>query len=98
LANDLQMWGIHGGRTGDANTLFLKQDCIALGWHNVGDLSKLAANRETFKAVVAETFPEKKAGAIPVSAGQVFRFVHEARIGDLVIYPSKQTATFISVE
>jgi restriction system protein len=89
LSNDLQMWGIHGGRTGDANTLFLKQDCIALGWHKVGDLSKLAANRETFKAVVAETFPEKKAGAIPVSAGQLFRFVHEARIGDLVIYPSK---------
>src|SRR6266545_4460205 len=83
------MWGIHGGRTGDANNLFLKQNCIALGWHKVGDLSKLAANREAFKAAVAEKFPEKKAGAIPVNAGQLFRFVHEAKTGDIVIYPSK---------
>jgi restriction system protein len=83
------MWGIHGGRTGDANTLFLQENCIALGWHKVGDLSKLAANREAFKTELASKFPEKKAGAIPVDAGQLFRFVHEAKVGDLVIYPSK---------
>jgi restriction system protein len=89
LANEQQMWGIHGGRTGDANTLFLQENCIALGWHKVGDLSKLGANREAFKAEVASKFPEKKAGAIPVDAGQLFRFVHEAKIGDIIIYPSK---------
>jgi len=49
MSTDQQMWGIHGGRTGDANTLF---------------------------------YPEKKAGAIPVNAGQLFRFVHEAKSGD----------------
>lgn len=89
MANEQQMWGIHGGRTGDANTLFLLESCIALGWHKVGNLSKLAANREAFKAELGSKFPEKKAGAIPVDAGQLFRFVHEAKIGDLVIYPSK---------
>ncbi len=89
MANEQQMWGIHGGRTGDANTLFLKQNCIALGWHKLGNLAKLPANREAFKAEVAAKFPEKKAGAIPVDAGQLFRFVHEAKIGDLVAYPSK---------
>jgi restriction system protein len=83
------MWGIHGGRTGDANALFLQEGYIALGWHKVGDLSKLASNREAFKAELVSKFPGKKAGAIPVEAGQLFRFVHEANIGDLVIYPSK---------
>ncbi|MGF6312344.1 putative Mrr-cat superfamily restriction endonuclease [Bradyrhizobium sp. i1.8.4] len=89
MANENQMWGIHGGRTGDANTLFLKEGCVALGWHKVGDLSKLAPNREAFKAELASKFPDKKAGAIPVEAGQLFRFAHEARVGDIVIYPSK---------
>jgi len=89
LSNEQQMWGIHAGRTGDANTLFLQESCIALGWHKVGDLSKLAANREAFKAELASKFPEKKAGAIPVDAGQLFRFVYEAKVGDIVIYPSK---------
>lgn len=83
------MWGIHAGRTGDAHTLFLKHDCIALGWHRLGDLAKLPANREAFKTEVAAKFPEKKAGAIPIDAGQLFRFIHEAKVGDLVVYPSK---------
>jgi len=89
LANEQQMWGIHGGRTGDANTLFLQEHCIALGWHKVGDLGKLPPNREAFKAELTSKFPDKKVGAIPVEAGQLFRFVHEAKVSDIVIYPSK---------
>lgn len=89
MANDLQMWGIHGGRTGDADTLFLQGGCVALGWDTVGDLSKLPANREGFKSRVAAAFPSMKQGAVPVSAGQLYRFVYEAKIGDIVVYPSK---------
>jgi restriction system protein len=89
LAIEQQMWGIHGGRTGDANNLFLQQNCIALGWHAVGNLSKLAATRDAFKSELASKYPEKKAGAIPVDAGQLFRFVYEAKNGDIIIYPSK---------
>ena len=56
----------------------------------VGDLSKLPANREAFKKRVSETFPDMKQGAVPVNAGQLYRFAHEAKIGDVVIYPSKR--------
>jgi predicted Mrr-cat superfamily restriction endonuclease len=56
---------------------------------NHGDLSKLAPDRESFKAKVAETYPRKKAGAISNNAGQLFRFAHEMTVGDFVIYPSK---------
>lgn len=84
------IWGIHVGRTGDADTLFLKGNCIGLGWMKAGNLSALKADREAFKAKVAETYPEKKPGAIPVDGGQLFRFVHEMKKGDLVVYPSKR--------
>jgi restriction system protein len=87
--SELQYWGIHGGRTGDAHSLFLKEKVVALGWSAVGDLSKLAPNRKAFKSAVAANYPDKKAGAIPVDAGQLFRFVHEAKAGDMVVYPSK---------
>src|SRR5438876_3825116 len=56
----------------------------------MGDLSKLRADREAFKAKVAETYPRKKPGAIPNNAGQLFRFVHEIKPGDIVVYPSKR--------
>ena len=84
------IWGIHGGRTGDAHSLFLHKSCIAIGWAKMGDLAPLGADREAFKARVAELFPEKKPGGIPVAAGQMFRFVHEMKPDDLVVYPSKQ--------
>ena len=86
---EVTIWGIHAGRTGDAHNLFTKRNCVALGWVKVGDISKLKADREAIKAKVAEVYPDKKPGAIPVDAGQLFRFVYEMKKGDLVVYPSK---------
>lgn len=84
------LWGIHAGKSGDADTLFFKKHCVALGWHRIGDLSSIKPDREAFKAKVAETYPEKKPGAIPNNAGQLFRFVHEMKQGDIVVYASKR--------
>lgn len=84
------IWGIHAGKTGDADALFLKQNVVALGWVKMGDLSRLQPDREAFKTAVAATHPEAKPGAIPTNAGQLYRFVHEMKTGDLVVYPSKQ--------
>ena len=89
MASELQMWGVHAGRTGDADSLFIQSHCIALGWSRIGDLSKLHSNREAFKAAVTKHYPGAKAGAIPVEAGQLYRFVNEVKNGDIVVYPSK---------
>lgn len=82
-------WGIHGGNTGDADSIFLTKNRIALGWSKTGDLSVLAGDREALKARIAEVYPDKKPAAVANNAGQRFRFVHEMKRGDLVAYPSK---------
>lgn len=84
------VWGIHGGRTGDADSLFLQHDFVALGWEAIGDLSTMASDRDEFKAAVIAAYPDKKPGAVPVDAGQLYRFVHELQTGDLIGYPSKK--------
>lgn len=68
----------------------LKKNFVALGWEQIGDLSKLKPDRQSFKAKVAEVYADKKPGAIPNYTGQLYRFVHEMRVGDLVVYPSKR--------
>jgi restriction system protein len=88
---DATTWGIHAGRIGDAERLFLDQRVVALGWAKVGNLAPIGADRESFKVAVARAYPEKKPGAIPNNAGQLFRFVHELAVGDLVVYSSKST-------
>jgi restriction system protein len=88
--SDTNIWGIHGGHTGDANSLFLKKSCVAIGWENLTDLSAISPEREAFKRAVAKAYPNFKPNAIPNNAGQLYRFVHELKKGDLIVYPSKQ--------
>lgn len=85
MADDKRVWGIH---TLDDN-LFLKNNVIAIGWPDFGDLSKVTTTREAFKEHYAQVYPNDKPGAIPTSAGMLYRFIHEIKIGDYVVFPSK---------
>ena len=38
------IWGSHAEKTGGAASQFLSKNCVALGWHSMDDLSKLAPN------------------------------------------------------
>lgn len=84
-ANEIRVWGIH---TLDDN-LFLKESIIAIGWPEMGDLSLIESTREAMKEKYAETFPDAKKGGIATGAGMLYRFCHEVRIGDYVVFPSK---------
>lgn len=55
----------------------------------MGDLGKIPSTREAFKALVTSIYPDMKAGAIPNAAGQMYRFVHVAKVSDYVIFRSK---------
>jgi len=82
------IWGIHPGKRGEAEDLFIHREVIAIGWSNMGDLSQWA-DRDAYKSAFAEMYPDEKPGAIPTKAGQLYRFVHEIQIGDLVVCPLK---------
>ncbi len=66
LGPEPTLWGIHSGRTGDADRLFLERKVVALGWAKLGGLSPLT-DREAFKAAVAVAYPEKKPGPSPTT-------------------------------
>lgn len=80
-----KVWGIH---TQDDN-LFLKNNVIAIGWSDMGDLSAIEASREAFKEKYSQVYPNAKKGSIATGAGMLYRFCHEVQIGDYVVFPSK---------
>ena len=83
------MWGIHAGKTGHADTLFKGKNVVALGWEGTPDLSSLPDDRDAFKAVYRQAFPDMGEGHVTTSASQLYRFVHELGVGDFIAYPSK---------
>jgi len=68
---EMTLWGTHGGRTGDADALFLTRNVIAVGWDKMGYVGKMKPDPETFNGALAAAYPNAKPGAIPNSAGQL---------------------------
>lgn len=81
------IWGIHMGVQHELRPI--DEGYVVLGWHEMGDLTKLPRSREAFKEAVARAYPTAKPGAVPVWAGTLYRFVHEMKNGDVVVFPSK---------
>ena len=86
MANEeKRIWGIH---TTD-DSLFLHNNVIAIGWKEFGDCSSIEPSREAFKDHYCKVYPNAKKGAIATSAGMLYRFTHEMKVGDYVVFPSK---------
>lgn len=83
--SEVRVWGIHGL---DDN-LFLRDKVIAIGWHKIGDLSKIENSRDAFKEKYKEAYPNATPGSVSLVTGMLYRFCHEVQIGDYVVFPSK---------
>lgn len=82
-----KLWGVHMPEwIGDDP---VEKGFVCIGWAEVGDIFALPNDRSRFKAELVMAYPDKKAGTIPVEAGELLRFAHEVAAGDVIIYPSK---------
>ena len=81
------VWGVHMPK--QVGDLPLEQGFVSMGWHEIGNIFDLPDDRDAYKAAVARTYPELKAGSVPVTGGVIYRFTHVVKAGDYVVYPSK---------
>lgn len=79
------VWGIHTSDSG----LFLHHDVVAIGWNELGDLSKIPQTRDAFKQAFSKVYPDQTKQAVATKAGMLFRFACEAKEGDYIVFPSK---------
>ncbi len=85
------LWVVRAGRYDEARKFFLNEGkpVLALGFIEVPDLSTLPPEREAFRSLVTKSYPNAKPGNISATTGQLYRFVHEMKEGDFVLYPCK---------
>ena len=84
---------MRAGHSSEVDHVFLSLNHLALSFPDISDASKLPASRAALKVALAEAPGAQKPEAIPAQAGQLFRFMHEMRIGDRIIYPRKTDRT-----
>ncbi|WP_417255071.1 restriction endonuclease [Celeribacter sp.] len=85
--SQVTVWGVHmGAHVGERP---IDGGYVAIGWDALGDIRKIAPTRDAFKEAIAKAYPDIKAGAVPGTAGTLYKFTHEFKVGDFVIYPSK---------
>lgn len=99
---DETVWGIHTGRPrgsvqSEQHALTVQMDelfkggTVAIGWPQLGDLSDVPADREAFKQRFAEVNSDQPSRSIAADATTLLAFVHEAQIGDFIVYRSPIT-------
>ncbi|MCL3817909.1 AAA family ATPase [Aeromicrobium wangtongii] len=84
------MWGIHNDQ---ARIDPVADRAVRIGWDGAGNLSTVAPSREAFKKHLAEAMPEIEQQAIAGSAGTLYRFIHEIKVGDVVVCPNRSNRT-----
>lgn len=86
------LWMVRAGEGAFLIDNFLKGELIAIGWNDVGDLSRLK-DLSAIKVKLHEAYPHAKSSQVNNYAGQLYRFYAQFEIGHWVITynPSQRT-------
>lgn len=79
-------WCVKAGRGGKYAEHFHKGNYIAIGWIDIDDLSKVQ-KVEGLRDIYQRIYPEEPLGAMITNSGQLWRFLNELHVGDLVATP-----------
>lgn len=84
------VWGIHNDTL---TTELVDEGFVSIEWDQLGDLRTIGTDRDTLKAKLTETYPDKKPRAIAGWTGILHRFTEEIGVGDIVVAPYKPDST-----
>ncbi len=86
--NATRLWVVHISNHAKIAGRAQREGFICIGWTRIGNLAA-HDTREKMKAAMHRAFPDWSTGSVNSSYGQVFRFAHEMKVGDPVVYPVK---------
>ena len=79
----MSLWMIRAGRFGQQEAVAIEQNVVTIGWDELPDLSSIKTRAELQK-LYSEVYPEYKKPKMANQVGQIWRFIHDIKIGDLV--------------
>lgn len=85
----MAIWLVRGGAKGEFENRFLDDGRVYLTWERSKHDLSLIKSKSEISDQLMEDYPEAKKGTIRNWTGQIFPFIHEMKVGDWVILPSK---------
>jgi restriction system protein len=89
MAEVSAVWVVRGGDSNELASQIASKGAVAIGWPFVGTL-KTALSRDDIRSALEVGLP---GSGTPNSVGQVFRFAHVIKPGDIILTPEKLTST-----
>jgi restriction system protein len=80
----MTMWMVRAETGGRLFGRFLEKGAVAIGWPDLGDLSRYTS-RDALAAAMAAAYPEGKARSRATAVGTLARFLFDMRSGDRVV-------------
>ncbi|CAK7040200.1 restriction endonuclease [Saezia sanguinis] len=74
---------------------FKELGIAAIGWIEVAEKALQSKTYEALFALYKEAYPNMKKGSISASTSQIWRFIHELKIGDKVVTYSPSARTYM---
>lgn len=84
----MALWMVRAGRHGEQEQKAIDNSFVTIGWNDLPDLSKISTKDE-LKKLYNRVYPGEKKMTIANEVGQIWRFLREISVGDLVALPLK---------
>jgi restriction system protein len=78
------MWMVRAGQGATYVDDFIEKNVVAIGWSEIGEI-KVGDSREAITKKLVNFWPTMNAGKRAISAGQIYRFLNEFKVGDKVV-------------
>lgn len=85
----MALWIVRAGRKGEQEDSAIKNNVVAIGWNELPDLSSIKSKDE-LKTLYEQVYPGTKKMAEANKVGQIWSFINNIKVGDLVVLPLKQ--------
>lgn len=86
----MKLWVVRAGSRGEQEKTCLNENLVTIGWDELPDLKQFDSKEKLFQKH-QEIYNETNKIAANSAVGQIWRFVNEIEIGDLIALPSKFT-------
>lgn len=84
----MSLWLVRAGQHGGQEQTALNENVVTIGWNEFSDLSSLKTRNDLTK-IYREVYPDFNNHRAGNEIGQIWRFVHDIQVGDLVALPLK---------